>query len=97
MPDITFDPYPRRVPARHRHISAIDTDRSTTMHAASDLRLALAHAHRRSDLKAAATARLLRAQRAGRTTAFRVRLGRTVVRLGERLASEPLATSARPR
>jgi hypothetical protein len=96
MPDITFDPYPRRITARHRHISANDPDRSTTMHAASDLRLTLAHAHRRSDLKAAANARLLRAHGAGRTT-FRVRLGRTVVRLGERLASEPLATSARPR
>jgi hypothetical protein len=67
------------------------------MHAASDLRLTLAHAQRRGDLNAAASARLLRAHRASRPTSFRVRLGRTVVRVGERLASEPLATSARPR
>jgi hypothetical protein len=67
------------------------------MHATTDLRLALAQAHRRGDLKAAATARLLRAHRASGSASVRVRLGRTIVRFGERLASEPLATSARPR
>ena len=60
-----------------------------------DLRLYLAKAHRQGDLKAAADARRLRAPQAdGRT--IRSRIGRTFIRLGERLAAEPAEPNLRP-
>jgi hypothetical protein len=85
------DKHQRRPEHRHDH------ERSEPMYAASTLRLRLAHDRRQGDLKAAATARLLRAHRATEPIPIRTRIGRSIIRLGERLASEPSLEPARPR
>jgi hypothetical protein len=77
-----------------------DTDRyrwSEPMSASIWLRLEQAQRYRRDDLAAAANARLIRAIRADRSTAIRARIGRSIIRLGERLAAEPDLVPARPR
>ncbi len=67
------------------------------MHAAIHQRLWLARAHREHDLAQAARARLLRPHRAGPDRPVRARVGRSIIRLGERLAAEPHLEPARPR
>ncbi len=67
------------------------------MHATIDQRLWLAQAHREHDLAHAARVRLLRADRAGSGRPVRARVGRSIIRLGERLAAEPHLEPARPR
>jgi len=72
-------------------------DPMTAMQMSTDLRLHLARVHRQADLVAAANARLVRRTAAPSGPSLRVRIGRTVVRLGERLAAEPPFEVARPR
>ncbi len=67
------------------------------MNASTELRLRHAQALRQGDLKAAANARLLRAHRAHQARPIRARIGRSIIRLGERLAAEPHLEPARPR
>jgi hypothetical protein len=67
------------------------------MNATTELRLRHAQALRQGDLQAAANARLLRAHRAGEARPIRARIGRSIIRIGERLASEPHLEPVRPR
>ena len=79
--------------------SALDhsNDRSPAMYASTELRLRNAQALRQGDLKAAANARLLRAHRAVQARPIRARFGRSIIRIGERLAAEPHLEPAPPR
>lgn len=70
---------------------------SEPMSASIWLRLDRAQRYRRDDLAAAANARLIRAIRADRSTAIRARIGRSIIRLGERLVAEPDLVPVRPR
>jgi hypothetical protein len=67
------------------------------MIAESELRLRIARDRRQGDLKAAANERLLRAHRAREARPIRARIGRSVIRIGERLAAEPNLEPVRPR
>jgi hypothetical protein len=67
------------------------------MSASIRLRLDRAQQYRRDDLAAAANARLIRSIRADQGTAIRARIGRRIIRLGERLAAEPDLVPVRPR
>ncbi len=67
------------------------------MNAQAEYRLRLAHAHRERDLARAANARAVRERLAARRPPLRRIVGRSIIRLGERLASEPSLEPARPR
>jgi hypothetical protein len=74
-----------------------DPDRRTAMYAAGELRLYIVQAIRQGDLAAAAERRRLRAHRARASRPVRARIGRSIIRIGERLASEAPLEPVRPR
>ena len=77
-----------------------DTDspeRRTTVNEYARLRLLLAQQYRRRDLTAAANARRARFERGAADRGIRDRIGRSIIRIGERLAEEPYLEPARPR
>jgi hypothetical protein len=91
--DALLDP---RRDRRTDHLTTTD-DRRPTMHASTQLRLFQAQRHRRDDLRAASQARLLRAERTTEAAPLRARIGRSLIRFGERLADGAHLEPARPR
>ncbi len=67
------------------------------MNALTELRLRNAQERHEGDLEAASSARLLRAHGAQERGTIRARIGRSIIGIGERLASEPSLEPARPR
>jgi hypothetical protein len=86
------DPAPH---VRRHDDPTTDSRRSPDMHAHEELRLYLAKAYRHGELRSAEQARQLRESRPGRK-GIRIRIGRTFIRLGRRLASEPPLEPVRP-
>jgi hypothetical protein len=72
-------------------------ERRTTVNEYARLRLLLAQQYRERDLSDAANARSARFEHAAADLAIRARIGRSIIRIGERLAAESNLEPARPR
>jgi hypothetical protein len=72
-------------------------ERRTTVNEYARLRLLLAQQYRKRDLADAANARRLRSESAASDQPIRARIGRSIIRIGERLAEESNLEPARPR
>ncbi len=72
-------------------------DRRSSVNDIARLRLIQAQSYRQNDIDAATFARILRSARGEDARSVRVRIGRSFIRLGERLAAEPSLRPARPR
>ena len=98
MPNEILTRHPLFLPGVRTHQATDDqTDRRLIVTEVARLRLIEAQSYRQRDIDAATFARILRDGRVDGTRSIRVRIGRSIIRLGERLASEPSLRPARPR